>query len=339
VLSPDAIAAEVADRRARIAAVHAGEPSRPPLQASRPRSRTRRVGLSDQRLTRLLALPEWLATRPGVTVQEIATAFGCTVAEVEAELDLIDWLEIPKLGFVGELAIHDDGQISFTPALNAPRAQLTTVEAVHLLSLVEAAQALLPSHAIPALASVAQRLRAVLPAGAAIHQAELADHPLLAQLRDLVGTDVEVTFTYHGRRDDTATTRRCRPLQLQLIGGAVYLAGHDLDRDGERVFRLDRMSDLSVHPATPQPEVGPAASDPAYQPVDDEVEAELLLSPRAVWILTLIEPTATEPLPDGHVHAVVHTDAPDWLLAHVRAAGGEAELLRPAHLRASLQDP
>ncbi len=44
----------------------------------------------------------------------------------------------------------------------------------------------------------------------------------------------------------------------------------------------------------------------------------------------------TDLLEDGGVHALVHTDVPDWLLAHVRAAGGQAEVLRPADLRGAL---
>lgn len=335
VLAPEAIATAVAERRARIQQVHAGEPSLPPLAGRTPVRRERRVGLSDERLARLLALPEWLARRPGVTVDEIATAFGCDQAEVRAELDLIEWLEVPHLGFVGDLTTHADGQVEFIAHLSAPRAELTTVEAVHLLSLVEAALVLLPADTVPALDTVAARLRDhVGETAAGLALVEL-DTPALETLRDVVGTDAVVTFEYRGRHDDDVEHRRVRPLQLQLLGGALYLSAFDLDRRDARTFRLDRLHDVAVTEAATGT-VPDEPGEPDYVAVTDELAVELRLTTRATWILRLVTPTRTEHLDDGEVHALVHTDVPDWLLAHVRAAGGQAEVLRPAGLRGAL---
>ena len=335
VLAPDVIAATVARRRDRLRALHTGSPSLPPFAAPAPTRRARRAGLSQERLARLLSLPEWLAHRPGITIDEVATAFGADVAEIRAELDLIDRLELPHLGVVGDLMAYADGQVEFVPRVNAPRADLTTVEAVHLLSLVEAALVLLPRDAVPALDAVAARLRDhVGDAAASLALVEL-DAPALTTLREVVGTDAVVTFDYRGRHDEGAEPRRVQPLQLQLVGGAVYLSGFDLDRRDLRSFRLDRLHDLAVTaPATT--EVAPTEQHPDYVPVQDEVAVELRLTTQATWILRLVTPDRTESLDDGEVHALVHTDAPDWLLAHVRAAGGQAELLRPAELRSAL---
>ena len=337
VLAPDAIATTVAERRDRIRDRHTGDPSLLPLApaGSAATKRPRRAGLTEQRLARLLTLPEWLAARPGITIDEIATAFGCEVEELRAELDLIDNLDVPRLGFVGDLLTYADGQLEFTPRVNAPRGELTTVEAVHLLSLVEAALALLPSDEVPALRSVAARLRDHLGDTAAGMALVELDAPALPTLRDVVGTDAVVTFDYRGRHDEAVEHRRVQPLQLQLVGGAVYLSAFDLDRRDVRSFRLDRLHGVEVEtPATA--EVPPAGHEPAYVPVDEEVAVELRLTTQATWILRLLPPTQVQPLDDGEVHALVHTDAPDWLLAHVRAAGGQAEVLRPAELRGAL---
>lgn len=335
VLAPTAIAEAVAARRDRIRELHTGDPSRPPMAGTAPTRRTRRAGLTEQRLTRLLALPEWLAKRPGVTVDEVATAFGCDVAEVRAELELIDDLEVPQLGYVGELTAYPDGQLEFLPWVGAPRASLTTVEAVHLLSLVEAALVLLPADAVPALTSVAERLRDHLGEDAASLALVELDTPSLGVLREVVGTDAEVAFAYRGRHDEQVEHRRVRPLQLQLLGGAVYLSAFDLDREEGRTFRLDRLHDVRVETAPTGP-VDDRPREPDYVAVTDEVAVELALTTQATWILRLLPETHRVTLDDGRVHALVHTDVPDWLLAHVRAAGGQAELLRPAELRGAL---
>lgn len=339
VVSPTPIADEVDRRRSRIARVHQGPPTLEPLTDAAPTSRSRRAGLSEERLARLLALPEWLAARPGVTADEVATAFGCDVDEVRAELELLDWLEVPGLGNVGDLTVDEaNGQIEFIPRLNAPRAELTTVEAVHLLSMVTAAQSLLPTATSPVLASIESRLRKVLPDGVDAWQLNDLASPVVDALRDVVGTEAVVRFRYHGRRDDAAVERRARPLQFQLTGGALYLSGFDIDRGGVRSFRVERMSEVTVESASSD---GADASpiEPGYVAVDEEVRVELRLTSQATWILALVDATAARDLGDGEVHAVVHTDVPDWLLSHVRAAGGEAELLRPDDLRRALAAP
>ena len=69
---------------------------------------------------------------------------------------------------------------------------------------------------------------------------------------------------------------------------------------------------------------GPLPPVPDYVPNEEEVEVELL-GPRGTWI-------------PGALQVLVRTDVPEWLLGHVRAAGGEAEVLRPPKLRHDLLD-
>ncbi|MEE8674347.1 transcriptional regulator [Tractidigestivibacter scatoligenes] len=56
-------------------------------------------------------------------------------------------------------------------------------------------------------------------------------------------------FTYQGIADDAPRRRHVDPRGLRNTNGAWYLDAYDPSRHGERVFRLDRMTGVSVAPA------------------------------------------------------------------------------------------
>ncbi|MSW65427.1 MAG: WYL domain-containing protein, partial [Actinobacteria bacterium] len=51
-----------------------------------------------------------------------------------------------------------------------------------------------------------------------------------------------LTFTYTRPDEDTGVRRRVQPWGVVSWHGRWYLVGHDLDRDGTRVFRLSRVT-------------------------------------------------------------------------------------------------
>ena len=64
-----------------------------------------RVSASDQ-LTRLLALPAWVAEHPGVTVAEAAKHFGVTPAVIERDVNTL-WVSGLPGGMHGDLVDFD----------------------------------------------------------------------------------------------------------------------------------------------------------------------------------------------------------------------------------------
>lgn len=333
VVAPDALAREVAERRERLRRCHEGEPALPPLAVPEDQRRPRLAGLSDSRLARLLALPSWLEARPGVTIEETVAAFACNREEILAELELLDRVELPGVGSLFERDLDPDGHVDLRTAVATRTASLTPDDTLRLLTVVEAAAALLPNEA-KTLDAIGHKLRDALPAGArGIEVLELR-RPTVETLRAAIEDGQPVLIEYRGRRDPAHRPRRVRPLQLQLIAGGVYLAAEDLDLGEPRTFKVDRIASVerqdgpvSAHAAAPVPD---------YVPGDDEVEIELHLGPRGTWILGALSAVASEVQSDGSVRALVRTDVPEWLLGHVRAAGGDAEVLRPTELRRAL---
>jgi proteasome accessory factor C len=211
-----------------------------------------------------------------------------------------------------------------------PTAQLTPTDALRLMLLVETGAAVLPAEEVPALQSIKDRLREALPASAAVDLAGL-EHVELDTIKHAIRDGQLVQFQYKGRKDPTWRDREVAPTRLMVANGAVYLFGIDVHAGEERNFRLDRLTNVEL--AGPVPPMRTEAPSPAYVPTEEEVEVVLLLSTKATWIVTQVTPDASARTDDGDVVVVVRTDAVDWLLSHVMAAGGEAEVVAPPQLR------
>lgn len=326
IVAPDDVAAEQRRRAERLQRVHSGPATRvdrPPVRPNRPST------LSSVRLERLLALPAWLGSRHGVTRAEIAAAFAITPEEVDTELDLLDMIDIPGIGSVGEVE-ERKGQILYHRRVPEPTAGLTPTDALRLLLLVETGMAVLSEQDASALPSIRERLREALPADARIEFAGL-EHVELDLVKQAIAGRQVIQFQYKGRKDTTWRDREVAPSRLLVANGALYLAGIDVQSGEERNFRLDRMTNVEL--AGEIPAVPAEAPTPTYVPVGDEVEVTLLLSTKAAWVAVSVRPDAAASADDGSAVVVVRTDAADWLISHVMAAGGEAEVIAPGDLR------
>lgn len=72
------------------------------------------------------------------------------------------------------------------------------------------------------------------------------DKSALATLQQAVASRSAVTFGYYSiARDDTAQ-RNVEPWGLFFSWGHWYLVGHDRDREAERVFRVDRVTEVKT---------------------------------------------------------------------------------------------
>lgn len=86
------------------------------------------------------------------------------------------------------------------------------------------------------------------------------------------------------------TTRTVHPCNLFLLSGDWYLSAFDVDRDGQRSFRVSRMDEVMVNPkALQNPDFSPYDIPPdhfiklPFQCGDDSFTATFYFSPEARW--------------------------------------------------------
>lgn len=146
-----------------------------------------------------------------------------------------------------------------------------------------------------------------------------------------------VTFTYHGRR------RTLQPWVVALRRGAWYVAGHDVERDEPRLFRLSRIEgEVKVASRAGTFEI-PSGIDARYitdrldaVPVQVARLAVTLGAPRSLLgrARRVDEPA---PVPGYLLIELSYSDA-RTLVTEVCAAAPEAVVVAPAELRAMARE-
>jgi len=289
--------------------------------------------LAAERLKRLLFLVPFVSKHPGKTVDEVAAAVGCSKKELLEELDLVTLIGHPPFqpdDFV-DLYVEDDKvYVQFDQRLSAPP-RLTAAEGVALAT----AAALLKPEPASSLAAALQKLERVLPKDAAARFRELktrldvqtqgADG--IAPLTQAVVEKREVEFDYVGVARGEQEHRHVRPLELLSHRGQWYLRGFCLSRNGERLFRVDRIAALQVTNTSFVPEGGPA------EPTRAEKTVTVRFSPELAPYQQERFGSAGQLQSDGSLVVTVPGDSEAWLSRWVLSFGGQAQVMEPEWAR------
>lgn len=297
-----------------------------------------------ERLRRLLLLVPYVARHPGVRVGDLAQRLGVERAELLEDLDLLTLVGRPPFSpddFIDVYVQGDRVYVALDQRFSRPP-RLTAPEAAALWA---SAQVMRPA-ARSALGSAQKKLLAALPAPArqafgglsarvGTDAAPMDD--LLEPLARAVREAREVEFAYvtggRGKRE----RRSVRPHSVSLHRGQWYLSGFCLLRQGDRLFRVDRMSDLVV---TERTFSVPGATDGARGVPGFGAGGEtavLHFTPGATPFVRERFPEA-RPLPDGGLEVDLPGATAEWLVPYVLSFGGEARVVSPAPLRAKVAE-
>lgn len=153
------------------------------------------------------------------------------------------------------------------------------------------------------------------------------------------------TIWYLKPGDVAPAYRTVAPYRLVHANGHWYVAAYDTDREGVRIFRMDRVLDARLEeesvPALPQDELEAVLSGPAPYAASDDIEVSVRYSPRvARWIAERTSDYETE---NGSVIVRHRVADRRWIVRHVLQYGGEAVVEAPPEARAwvvaALPDP
>jgi proteasome accessory factor C len=297
-----------------------------------------------ERMTRLLALVPYLQARPdGVRLADAAGDFGVTEAQLRRDLDLLWVCGLPGHGpgDLIDLAFEGDRvRVTFTAGMVRPL-KLSTDEAV---ALIVALRTLLE---LPGLAEGEAVSRALAKVSAAAgHPAEVAAPVVVSvdareQSLAVVRTGLErhraLHLHYYVPSRDERTERTVDPMRLLLVDGHWYLEAWCRNVEGTRLFRLDRIDDVTVldEPAAPPPEAHERdLDDGLYQPAAEAPQVRLRLARTARWVADYypVEEQAEVTDPPGGLAVTVRTSDLAWARRLVASLGGAATVDEPAEL-------
>lgn len=251
---------------------------------------------------------------------------------------------------------HDIVALTQTVAIDeAPR--FTGVETAALLAGLNALQPLLSAADGDIARALARRLADTFGA-ADVPSVTVADAGRDERIIDFL-TAVEsrrrASFNYRSV-DGIESLRTIAPSNLSEREGVWYVTGHDVDRDAERMFRVDHTSGIELLSPLPEPEPElesdhelefardeePAPGAPRSTPrLKGNRRSEAIIATLPVRLLPAIRgfaPETKNDLGDGRVEVSVDAWHPGAAVRLVQHGPGEIEIVSPPAARAAVSE-
>jgi proteasome accessory factor C len=279
------------------------------------------------RLGRLLAVVPWVAARDGPSVAEVCQRFGVGEKALLEDLNLLFMCGVYP--FTPDVLIDVDvseGRVWIRmadyfrrPLRLSPREGLALVSAGSALLSVPGAD---PDGA---LATALAKLQNVLGVGAEdgldIELAQVTP-TVLHTVRQAVDQHRQLELDYYSFGRDGHSSRVVEPWRVFNTNGQWYLSAWCQQAEGERLFRVDRISRAEARDEHFDPPPGGGVGSTAvYRPGPDDPVVVLDLDPAAHWIAEQYPHEGIEIRPDGVLRVRLRSSQKPWL-ARVLLRGG-----------------
>ncbi|MFL6120897.1 helix-turn-helix transcriptional regulator [Actinophytocola sp.] len=305
---------------------------------------------STERLPRLLALVPYLIARPGIAVDEAAADFGVTAKQLRKDLELLWMCGLPGYGPGDLIDLSFEGDtvsVNFDAGMSRPL-RLTGSEATALLV---ALRTLLDA---PGVADADAIRRAVAKVEAAAGQAQPAgvavglgirEGETTARAREVVQSALRarraLRMTYYTASKDEITDRTVDPMRMLIVEGRGYLEAWCRRAEGVRLFRLDRIDDVTVldEPAAPPPYAEQTDTTAGlFRPKPEQPEAQLVLMPDARWVSEYYPTEDVAELDEGRLRVWMRYADLSWMVRLLLGLGGDVVVEGPEELVAATRD-
>ncbi|MGZ4437488.1 MAG: helix-turn-helix transcriptional regulator [Nocardioides sp.] len=311
-------------------------------------------GARDQ-VARMLALVPYLQAHGEVTVEQAARDFRVRPTTIRNDLKVLWFCGLPGLG-MGDLidvdmdALEEGGVIRLSNAdyLSRPL-RLDSSEASALIVALRALRDGGEDAVRPLVDRTLAKLEAAAGDGAALaaqvdvrlvpEQSEVAE--LRSRLEAATAAGRQVRLDYYVPARDESTERVVDPLRVVTAEGHGYLEAWCHLAEGQRLFRLDRVSAAEVldTPVEAHPDVAPRdLSEGLFQPAADDLLATVRLRPEARWVAEYYPVEEAEDQADGTLLVRLRVGDPGWLTRLVLRLGGAATVEQPASLADAVRD-
>jgi proteasome accessory factor C len=291
---------------------------------------------NEERLPRLLALVPYLQARPGIGVAQVAADFNVSEAQLRKDLTLLWMCGLPGHGPGDLIDLSFEGEavsVVFDAGMSRPL-RLTAEEA---LALVVALRTLAETPGLADTDAVQRALAKVeRAAGGAVDDSTVAvrlDHTerLLPVLQRAIDAGHALRLRYYSASRDETGERTVDPLRLFEADRHHYLEAWCRQAEGMRVFRLDRIEDvtpLDERAAIPEGVQPRDLSEGVFHPASEHLLVDLRLGPAYAWVADYYVAEQVEEEATG-LRVSLRVADPAWVRALVLGSAGQVEVLSP----------
>jgi proteasome accessory factor C len=305
---------------------------------------------SGERLRRLLALVPYVVSRKTVGLAETAAMFGMSERELIDDLNLAWCVELKDpqpycpidLSYEGgEIVISQAEAIERPLRLAADEASALLV-ALRMLEDVGGGDAAVVEGVIAKLVTASGGTGVCADAASAhvtvVSAPDAEGHA--ERLRAALAGRRRVHLRYYVPGRDEATDRDVDPMRLLAVDGRTYLEGWCRRAEGVRLFRLDRVLELTVlDVAASVPETAQAVDVDAglFQPSPSDVLVVVDVSAVARWVPEYYPAESVEELGDGWLRVSLRTPDTRWVRRLALRLGEDCRVLAPESLTADVR--
>ncbi len=302
-----------------------------------------------EQVARLLAMVPYIQARREVSVDQAAAEFGVAPAQILKDLNVLWFCGLPGLG-MGDLIEVDMDALEGEGVIRVSNADYLTrplrLDSSEASALIVALRALRESSG-PDVRPIVDRTLGKLEsaAGDAAAAAAQVDVRLPQQDSRLAGVRVtlsealeqhrQVKIDYYVPARDESTDRTVDPFRLVTAEGNDYLEAWCHTAEGQRLFRLDRISAATVldTPADDHDDVVPRdLAVGLFQPSPEDALVTLLLEPQARWVAEYYPTESVEEVGEGRLRVHLRVADSGWVLRLLLRLGGAAHVESPVGL-------
>lgn len=294
----------------------------------------------EERFRRLLLMVPYVMRSDGVPVKQVCERFGLKRSELVADLNLLFMCGLPGYG-PGDLieAYIDEGQVWIRMADYFSRPmRLTPAEGLLLYAGAQALAAVGGPDA--ALDRAVERLKEALSPGALERVNVGLEAPKeLSVVKQALEERHRLHLVYQSQSKDEVTERDVDPWALLLSEGRWYLVGYCHRVNDERIFRLDRMREVTqtAVKSTIPDDFDLSQYSSVYFESPQSTEVTLDLAPRANWVCDYYPLVSQDTLEDGWIRIKLKAGGMAWLERLLLRLGPEARVVEPEELKIRLK--
>jgi proteasome accessory factor C len=301
------------------------------------------------RMPRLLALVPYLLARPGINIDEAAQDFHVTPKQLRKDLELLWMCGLPGYGPGDLIDLSFEGEtitVTHDAGMSRPL-RLTGAEATALLVALRAlaeTPGVIDADAVHrTIAKIESAAGQAQPSGVVVG-AGVREGKKTAETRETVRGALQagraLHMKYYTASRDSVSERTVDPMRLLIVQSVGYLEAWCRRVEAVRLFRLDRIDELTVldEPAAPPAHAEPTdLSDGIFATRPDQPEAELVLEPDARWVAEYYPCEELDELDGGRLRIRMRYGDESWMVRLVLGLGGDATVEKPDILATAIR--
>jgi proteasome accessory factor C len=283
-----------------------------------------------EQVRRLLVMIPWLTARGRVALDEVARAFGISVAQAEADVNQAMMIAVPPYtgGCYVDVFLDDDGFVEASPGpflVRPPK-----LSAAQGFALLASARGVLEDQPRGPLASAVAKLEAVL-GDPNVVDVDLQRPPNLDAVRDAVERGTQLRITYYSAWRDEENERVIEPHVVFQRHGRWYVRAWCHRAVDRRSFRVDRIRALAPTGETFEPVRAEPPSE-VFVPGGDAVEVVLDIAASERWVVEAYDDVEVEVRGDRML-VTKRVLGTAWLERLLLKLGADARVVSPPALQ------